>query len=70
MECDSIEALNRAVEIGLGIAVLPERTIANRALAALRLEDEHFSPLGVIYRRRKALTPAMKRFIGLLKEPI
>jgi len=43
MECDSVEVLNRAVEIGLGIAILPERTVAKRTLAA---GGQPFQPVG------------------------
>jgi LysR family transcriptional regulator, transcriptional activator of the cysJI operon len=70
---DDIEAVKRAVEIDLGIAVLPEgivRTeLANRTLAAVPLAGRYLRPLAVIHRKAKVLTPAMKRFIELMREP-
>ena len=74
MQLDNIEAVKQAVEIDAGVAILPEGTIrveiANRTLAAVRLEGEPFSPLAVIYSNGKVLTPAMQDFIELLGEPL
>jgi LysR family transcriptional regulator, transcriptional activator of the cysJI operon len=74
MEFDNIETVKRAVEIDSGVAILPEETIrrevANQTLAAVRLEGNYYRPLAVIYRKGKVLTPAMKRFIELLREPL
>jgi DNA-binding transcriptional LysR family regulator len=43
--------------------------ISNRTLAAVPLEDGDYSrPLGVIYKKNKVLSPAIKQFISLLKE--
>lgn len=74
MQFDNIETVKRAVEIGSGIAVLPEETIrvevANHTLAAVRLEGNYVRPLAVIYRKGKVLSPAMKQFIALLKESL
>jgi len=71
-EFDNIETMKRAVEIDSGIAILPEPTVrqevANRTLAAVKLEGNYRRPLGVIYRKDKVLSPAMKAFIQLLKE--
>jgi DNA-binding transcriptional LysR family regulator len=75
MEFDNIETVKRAVEIDSGVAIVPQETIrqevANQTLAAVRIEDgEYFRPLGVIYKKNKVLSPAIKQFIALLKEPI
>jgi DNA-binding transcriptional LysR family regulator len=71
---DNIETVKRAVEIGIGVAILPEETIrgevTNQTLAAVRLEGNYFRPLAVIYKKGKVLSPAMKKFIELLKKSI
>ncbi len=75
MEFDNIETVKRAVEIDAGIAIVPLTTVtqevAKQTLAAVRLDDGDFSrPLAVIYKRNKVLSPAMKEFIALLKQPL
>ncbi len=75
MEFDNIETVKRAVEIDSGVAIVPQETIrqevANGTLAAVRLEDgEHFRPLGIIHKKNKVLSPAIKQFIATLKEPL
>jgi DNA-binding transcriptional LysR family regulator len=74
MEFDNIETVKRAVELDCGVAIVPETTIrqevADQTIAAVPLEGNHFRPLGVIHRKTKVLSPAMKQFIALLKEPI
>ena len=74
MEFDNIETAKRAVEIDYGVAIVPEDTIrqevASETLAAVRLEGDHFRQLGVIYKKAKVLSPAMKQFIALLKESL
>lgn len=74
MQFDNVETVKRAVEIGSGVAILPEETIrtevAGQTLAAVPLEGRYSRPLGVIYKEAKILSPAMKRFIDLLKSPI
>ncbi len=75
MEFDNVETVKRAVEIDYGLAIVPETTIrqevAHQTLVALRFEEGDFPrPLALIHTRSKVLSPAMKRFIALLKEPI
>ena len=74
MEFDNIETVKRAVELDCGVAIVPEATIrqevASQTLAAVPLEGNHFRPLGAIHRKAKVLSPAIKQFIALLKEPI
>jgi DNA-binding transcriptional LysR family regulator len=75
MQMDNIETLKRAVEIDSGIAIVPEETVgqevANQTLALVQLEGGDFSrPLAVVYKKNKVLSPAMKKFIGLLKEEL
>ena len=73
VQSDSLEAVKKAVELGLAVAILPAETIrseiVNRTLAAVQLEHQPSMPLAVVYRKTKVLTPAMKRFIKMLGEP-
>jgi DNA-binding transcriptional LysR family regulator len=73
MEFDNIETVKRAVEIDSGVAIVPQETIrqevANQTLAAVKIEDgEHYRTLGMLYKKNKVLSPAIKQFIALLKE--
>jgi DNA-binding transcriptional LysR family regulator len=74
MEFDNIETVKRAVELDCGVAIVPEATIrqevANQTLASVPLGGHHFRPLGAIHRKGKVLSPAIRQFIALLKEPI
>jgi len=75
MEFDNIETVKRAVEIDSGVAIVPQETIrqeiANGTLVAVKIEDgEYYRSLGIIYKKNKVLSPAIKQFISLLKEPI
>src|SRR6267154_518970 len=74
MEFDNIETVKRAVEIDSGVAIVPQETIrqevTNRTLTAVRIEDGDYSrTLGVVYKKNKVLSPAIKQFIALMKEP-
>ena len=73
MEFDNIETVKRAVEIDAGISIVPLGTIAQevskQTLAAVELDDaDFFRPLAAIYKKNKVLSPAMRQFIGILKE--
>jgi len=75
MEFDNIETVKRAVEIDSGISIVPQETIrqevVNQTLVAIRIEDaDCFRTLGVIHKKNKVLSPAIKQFISLLKEPV
>jgi DNA-binding transcriptional LysR family regulator len=75
MEFDNIETVKRAVEIDSGMAIVPLETIrqevANGSLAAIQIEGgEFFRTVGVIYKKNKVLSPAIKQFIALLKESL
>jgi LysR family transcriptional regulator, transcriptional activator of the cysJI operon len=74
-EFDNIETVKRAVEIGSGVAIVPEQTarqeVANKTLVAIQLEGGDFSrPLAIIHKKTKVLAPPMKTLIALLKEPV
>ena len=74
MEFDNVETIKRAVEIDSGVAIVPETTvqqeIKGRTLVAVGLEGgSYVRPVGLIYKKNRVLSPAMKRFIELLKRP-
>jgi DNA-binding transcriptional LysR family regulator len=74
MEFDNIENIKKAVEVGAGVALLPEPalrrevgagTLAARPLAGRRL----VRPLGIIHRRNHPFTMAAGAFLRLLQGP-
>ena len=72
MELDNIETIKRVVEIGAGVALVPEpaikQEVKNRTLAAVQLSDESlYRPLGILHRQGRHFTPAIERFIAELK---
>lgn len=72
MEFDNIEAIKRAVEVGAGVAILPEptlmREVMTQTLIALPVADEKLTrPLGIIHRRGKRFHPNAQHFLELLQ---
>jgi DNA-binding transcriptional LysR family regulator len=72
LEFDNIETIKRAIEIGAGVSLLPEPTIAreveSRALVQIPLEGESLvRPLGIIHRRDRKLSETAQQFIQLLQ---
>jgi len=72
IEFDNIETIKRAIEIDLGVALLPEPTVAHEmqagTLVAVPLTtDELVRPIGIIHRRGRELSPTAQRFIELLR---
>jgi len=60
------------IEIGTGIAILPEPAVRPevkaKSLAAVQLSDELFlRPLGIIHRHGKHFSPATEKFIEFLR---
>ena len=73
MEFDNVETVKRAVEIDAGVSIVPLSTIgqeiSKQTLVAVPIDDgEFFRPLAAIYKKNKVLSPAMKQFLGILKE--
>jgi DNA-binding transcriptional LysR family regulator len=71
LEFDNIENIKKAIEIGAGVALLPEPTfrkeVATGTLVAVPVaEARMYRPLGIIYRRHQKLSLAAKRFLDLL----
>ena len=74
LEFDNIELVKRAIEIGSGVALLPEPMLRREAdagtlvavpLARCRL----VRPLSIIYRRNQPLTPSARSFMNLIRKP-
>ncbi len=71
MGFDNIETLKRAVEIDMGVSMVPLSTVTqevrNNTLKVVDFTDEEiFRPLGIIYRRNRVLSPALKAFFQIL----
>ncbi|MBI4023809.1 MAG: LysR family transcriptional regulator [Verrucomicrobia bacterium] len=71
MEFDNIETLKRAVEIDIGVSMVPFSTVTqevrNNTLKSIDFTDEEiFRPLGIISRRNRVLSPAIKAFFDVL----
>ncbi len=72
MELDNVEIMKRVVEIGIGLAILPEHAVRPEVrggtLAAVQVADEVFlRPLGIIHRTGKHFSPAAVKFIECLR---
>ena len=68
MEFDNIETIKRAVEINLGIALLPENNpTRSTARATQKNWDRLVRPLAII-RRKAESSAALKQFIQLLTD--
>lgn len=70
-EFDNIELIKRAVEIGLGISVVPSMTVKSEIqaglLKALSLSEGPFMrPIAVLYRSGRSLPPGVKKFMAVL----
>jgi DNA-binding transcriptional LysR family regulator len=69
---DNIETIKRAVEVGSGIAILPETTVGTEVKSGL-LARADFSEgpftrsVGVIHRRGRVLSAAAREFVRMLK---
>lgn len=75
LEFDNIETIKRAIEIGAGVSLLPEPTIAREiesgTLVEVPLDDVSLvRPLGIIHRRDRNLSETAKKFVQLLQSHI
>ncbi len=74
LEFDNIEYVKKAIEIGTGVALLPEpmlkREVESGTLTAIPLAGCRLvRPLAIIYRRNRNLNPAVSGFRDLLRQP-
>jgi DNA-binding transcriptional LysR family regulator len=72
MEFDNIETVKRAVEIENGISIVPEGTVKDEVdggtLIAVPIRDpEMWRPLGIVLKRNRARSPALKKLIEMLR---
>ena len=73
MEMDNVETIKRAVEIDVGIAIVPEPTVSlevkNETLKVVQFSGEVLMrPLGLISKRGRRFTQATQKFIDFLKD--
>jgi len=71
-EFDNIETIKRAVEVGFGLAIVPEPSVAEArkagTLAVIPLAEKYWTrSVGVIYRSDRDLSLAAKKFVQLLE---
>ena len=72
-EFDNIETIKRAVEVGFGVAIVPEPAVIDEKrsgrLAVVEMsEKEWIRQIGVLYRSDRELSLAAKKFVGILEE--
>ncbi len=72
---DNIETIKRAIEIGAGVSLLPEPTIAREISAGtlVKIPVEGVSlvrSLGIIHRRDRKLSETAQQFIKLLQSQV
>jgi DNA-binding transcriptional LysR family regulator len=71
-EFDNIETVKRTVEIEGAVSILPETALANERRAGSLIPVEIASPgmwrpVGVVTKRNRAGSPALRRFLELLR---
>ena len=72
-EFDNIETIKRAVEVGFGLAIVPEPAVIEArnagTIAVIELAEKYLiRSVGVIYRSDRALSLAAKKFVDLLSQ--
>ncbi len=73
-EFDNIETIKRAVEVGFGLAIVPEPAVTEAkrsgSLAVIQLAEKYWvRSVGVTYRSDRNLSLAAKKFVELLGDP-
>ncbi|HMQ05005.1 MAG TPA: LysR family transcriptional regulator [Pyrinomonadaceae bacterium] len=71
-EFDNIETIKRAVQVGFGMAILPQPSVIDELrsgqLAVVKLAEKAWvRPVGVVYRSDRNLSLAAKKFVNLLE---
>ena len=71
-EFDNIETIKRAVEVGFGLAIVPETAVTEAkrlgTIAVIELAEKYWiRSVGVIYRSDRNLSLAAKKFVQLLE---
>jgi DNA-binding transcriptional LysR family regulator len=74
MDLGSIEVLKRFVEIGMGVALVPQVAVAEEVeagrLHAVEVRDLPRRAVGLVEHRRRRRSPAAAAFVDLLKERV
>ena len=75
MEFNNIETIKQAVEIGLGISILPAPTVledveAGKVVAVPIVNPKITRPVGIVHLQNKVFSPAALYFIELLTQEI
>jgi DNA-binding transcriptional LysR family regulator len=72
MEFDNIETIKRSVEADQGVSILPTATVENEvrygSLRAVNFTQVYKRPIGIIYRKGKALSAATRKLVEVLTE--
>lgn len=71
-EFDNIETIKRAVEVGFGLAIVPQPSVVDEerigSLAVIKLaEKDWVRPVGVIFRSDRNLSLAAKKLVQILE---
>jgi LysR family transcriptional regulator, transcriptional activator of the cysJI operon len=72
-EFDNIETIKRAVEVGFGLAIVPQPVVRHAErdgrLAVIDLAEKYWiRPIGLIYRSDRKLSLAARKFADLLEQ--
>ncbi len=75
MELDNIETIKRVVEVGVGLALVPEpcvkQEVKNGTLCAIQISDERLlRPLAIVHRQGRRFAPAVECFVAELKSEV
>ena len=72
IEFDNIETVKRAVEIEQGISIVPRASVKSEVkagiLRAIPLDPPLRRPIGILLKRNRPRTPALREFLALLQE--
>ncbi len=71
LEFDNIETVKRAVEIEQGVSIVPRASVRaeveSGALRAIPLDPPLRRPIGILLKRNRPRTPALREFLELLQ---
>lgn len=74
MEFDNIETVKRTVEIEQGVSIVPlasvEAEVHAGALKAIPLDPPLRRPIGILLKRNRPRTPALREFLALLQSKL
>jgi LysR family transcriptional regulator, transcriptional activator of the cysJI operon len=71
-EFDNIETIKRAVEVGFGLAIVPQPSVQDevrtKQLCAIPMSEKDWvRPVGIVYKSDRELSAAAKKFVELVK---